>query len=196
MVQKDYMTLSETAESLGKSAQTVRRMIKKGLLKAQRMRTPQGFNYVVYTGDFGANGGVRSAEPVVTGQNEMTVGAASETGTAVSRTANTASEEYLENDYYVLENLPADGLSEGLRTQELSGASGVPGHELRTQVQLDTLTLLGLVDTHHKEKMMLFHILEELQAELNESQALLMAERSQAKTIFGRVWRFFGKERK
>jgi hypothetical protein len=186
MLQKDYMTLSETAEALGKSAQTVRRMIKKGLLKAQRMRTPQGFNYVVYTQNLGANGGASGEalanEPVVTSQNEMVVGqTANEASTAVSRTANTASEEYLENDYYVLENLPV----EGLRTQDGGNVphatAGQAGHEL-----------LPLVDMHHKEKMMLFHILEELQAELSATQAELMAERSQPKSLFGRIMTFLG----
>jgi hypothetical protein len=52
-MQKDYLTLQDTAVMLGKSVQTVRRMIKRGDLKAQRIRTPQGFHYVVDREDLG-----------------------------------------------------------------------------------------------------------------------------------------------
>ena len=44
---KDFLTLEEAARILKKSTQTIRRMIKKGELKAQRLKTPQGFHYVV-----------------------------------------------------------------------------------------------------------------------------------------------------
>ena len=44
---QDFLTLEEAARRLNKSTQTIRRMIKKGDLKAQRIKTPQGFHYVV-----------------------------------------------------------------------------------------------------------------------------------------------------
>lgn len=44
---KDFLTLEEAARALKKSTQTIRRMIKKGELQAQRIKTPQGFHYVV-----------------------------------------------------------------------------------------------------------------------------------------------------
>ena len=44
---KDFLTLEEAAHALKKSTQTIRRMIKKGELQAQRIKTPQGFHYVV-----------------------------------------------------------------------------------------------------------------------------------------------------
>ncbi len=44
---KKFLTLQEAAEKYGKSTQTIRRMIKRGDLKAQRIKTPQGFHYVV-----------------------------------------------------------------------------------------------------------------------------------------------------
>ena len=44
---KDFLTLEEAAHTLKKSTQTIRRMIKKGELQAQRIKTPQGFHYVV-----------------------------------------------------------------------------------------------------------------------------------------------------
>lgn len=44
---KKFLTLQEAAEKYGKSTQTIRRMIKRGDLKAQRIKTPQGFHYVI-----------------------------------------------------------------------------------------------------------------------------------------------------
>lgn len=44
---QDFLTLEEAARTLKKSTQTIRRMIKKGELQAQRIKTPQGFHYTV-----------------------------------------------------------------------------------------------------------------------------------------------------
>jgi excisionase family DNA binding protein len=49
----DFVSLQEAANHLGKSVQTVRRMIKKGELTAERMRTPQGFQYVMKAEELG-----------------------------------------------------------------------------------------------------------------------------------------------
>lgn len=46
-MEKDFLTLQEAADRLGKSTQTIRRMIKREELKAQRIKTPQGFHYVI-----------------------------------------------------------------------------------------------------------------------------------------------------
>lgn len=45
----DTITLNEAALKVKKSVQTLRRLIKKGDLHVQRVRTPQGFNYMVST---------------------------------------------------------------------------------------------------------------------------------------------------
>lgn len=44
---QDLLTLEEAARTLKRSTQTIRRMIKKGELQAQRIKTPQGFHYTV-----------------------------------------------------------------------------------------------------------------------------------------------------
>lgn len=44
---KDFITIQEAAELLDKSTQTIRRMIKRGELMAKKIRTPQGFHYVI-----------------------------------------------------------------------------------------------------------------------------------------------------
>jgi excisionase family DNA binding protein len=53
-----FATLKEAAELLGKSTQTLRRMIKKDEIKHKRMKTPQGFHYVIPRSE------LPSAEPV------------------------------------------------------------------------------------------------------------------------------------
>lgn len=47
MDQKSYLNLEEVAGITNKSIQTLRRLIKKGDLMAKRIKTPQGFQYVV-----------------------------------------------------------------------------------------------------------------------------------------------------
>ena len=42
------MTLNEAADRMGKSVQTLRRMIRKGELQTERIETPQGFQYWVH----------------------------------------------------------------------------------------------------------------------------------------------------
>ncbi len=59
---KDFLTLEEAAHALKKSTQTIRRMIKKGDLQAQRIKTPQGFHYVVRRAEVA---GAAEAEPAV-----------------------------------------------------------------------------------------------------------------------------------
>ena len=43
----DLLTIHEAASQLGKSPQTIRRMIKRGEIRARRVKTPQGFHYVI-----------------------------------------------------------------------------------------------------------------------------------------------------
>jgi len=47
-----YFTIQEAADFIGKSTQTIRRMIKSGKFKAKRSRTPQGFNYAISKKEF------------------------------------------------------------------------------------------------------------------------------------------------
>lgn len=47
MDSKSYLSLQEASTIMDKSIQTLRRLIKKGDLNAKRVRTPQGYQYVV-----------------------------------------------------------------------------------------------------------------------------------------------------
>lgn len=145
MIDREYLTLQETALKLGKSAQTIRRMIKRGELKAQRMRTPQGFNYMVQNQSFsGVNNMVdKPVKPVMDSRNEVLT---SQNEMVLSKSAieKNVENDLIADDYFVLENC-----------------------EYNSPTELNASTLQRLIEMHHKEKMMLFHILESLQAELS-----------------------------
>lgn len=47
MENQSFVSIQEAAAMVGKSVQTLRRLIKKGDLKAKRVKTPQGFSYVI-----------------------------------------------------------------------------------------------------------------------------------------------------
>jgi len=153
----EILSLQETADLLGKSTQTVRRMIKKGELEAQRIRTPQGFEYGIYREHVvgrrmpaagvqlpGQPGGQAAIQAPYQTTGHQPVGLLEE-----ARAAQEEMESFLENDFYVLEARESQ------------------------------------VEIHHREKMMLIHILEGLQAEL-------AAERAKPKSFFGWLFEKWG----
>lgn len=160
----EVLSLQETADLLGKSTQTVRRMIKKGELQAQRIRTPQGFEYGIYReyvaarlpGQMAAHLGVQlPGQPAyqATGQAAIQTPYQMTSHQPVVMLDEAAAQEemesFLENDFYVLE---------ARESQE---------------------------EIHHRETMMLIHILERLQAELS-------AERAKPKSFFGWLFEKWG----
>jgi excisionase family DNA binding protein len=169
---QDVLTLQEVAELLGKSTQTIRRMIKKGDLKAQRMRTAQGFQYGIYREQVQHSPSLSAREtttqaPIQSTHHlaeEQLVEAASELLTSRLDTPQEAMvtqediESFLENDFYVLEPQT--------RQTELE--------EFKQHL-----------DNQHREKMLLIHILEALQVELRE-------ERAKPKSFFDRVIKKMG----
>lgn len=46
-MEKTLLTINEAADFLGKSTQTIRRLVKQRKIKYRRKRTPQGFNYFI-----------------------------------------------------------------------------------------------------------------------------------------------------
>lgn len=47
MVEKNYFSIQEAAIKMGKSVQTLRRLIKKGEIATKKIKTPQGFSYLI-----------------------------------------------------------------------------------------------------------------------------------------------------
>lgn len=161
---KDFLTLEEAAHALKKSTQTIRRMIKKGELQAQRIKTPQGFHYVVRRAEVS---GMIEAEPIV------------ETVFYNSPIQNEP-EPQQEEEKDVLIN----------QTQILTNQNPVPPIPEPVQAPLDkkepvvfyfpplppapsveARDLLRLIERQHREHLGLIRIIERLQEELhNERQ--------------------------
>lgn len=192
----DVLTLQEVAELLGKSTQTIRRMIKKGDLKAQRIRTAQGFQYGIYRAQVQHFPALSTAQ--TSGQASVQVSTLMPTQRRVEQSIEALEEAesegltsqlvrpieeareptreplmtredveaFLENDFYVLEPLGEKAGGPGV-----AGASGVD--------------YARMMETQHREKMMLIHILEALQAELRE-------ERAKPKSLFAWIWKKLG----
>jgi len=161
---QDVLTLQEVAELLGKSTQTIRRMIKKGDLKAQRIRTAQGFQYGIYREQVQESTGHLPIQSPSHRAEERLAEAPVQVLTSQLDTRDEAMvtqediESFLENDFYVLE--PQN------RQTELE--------EFKQHL-----------DNQHREKMLLIHILEALQVELRE-------ERAKPKSFFERVIKKMG----
>lgn len=160
----EYLTLQEAADLLGKSTQTVRRLIKRGELTAQRIQTPQGFQYAVLRNSLA---GRPMVAPFRTEEMPSPNPIASPAATPVPEPMPAPSHEpepipvpplrdepemYLENDYFVLQPSPVQ--------------NAIQNHN----DGLETRQLMELVHMAHKEKVMLITILERLQAELEQER--------------------------
>lgn len=158
---QDVLTLQEVAELLGKSTQTIRRMIKKGDLKAQRIKTAQGFQYGIYREQIAHSPALSAQETVVQAPSQTAypnpvrivhegpVDAEDEVLTSQVDThehllvTQDDVNQILENDFYVLE----------------------PTGLMREREEFQRV-----MDQQHREKMLLIHVLEALQAELRNER--------------------------
>ncbi len=93
----EFYTLQQAADHLGKSTQTVRRMIKRGELKAKRVKTPQGFQYVVEKEMFSNSPIQNHEEPLI---EELK---AAPTYQVENLTNQNTFNGILENDFYTID---------------------------------------------------------------------------------------------
>lgn len=169
---QDVLTLQEVAELLGKSTQTIRRMIKKGDLKAQRIRTAQGFQYGIYR------------EQV---QDSPSLSVQQSTGHAPIQTPSHRTEERLVEAPIQVLTSRLDTPQEAMVTQEdIESFLENDFYVLEPQNrQTELEEFKQHLDNQHREKMLLIHILEALQVELRE-------ERAKPKSFFDRVIKKMG----
>lgn len=151
----EVLTLQEVSALLGKSTQTLRRMIKKGELLAKRIHTPQGFQYAVYKQSLMNKGpAILHKPPSIVDKAMDTVEELQEelpprvNGPVLIKQHERVS--FLENDYFALESTPAPS---------------VP-----TPAQNSDAEWQKLLDHAHREKMALIHILERLQVDWMSTQ--------------------------
>ena len=161
---QDFLTLQEAGDHLGKSVQTIRRMVKKGELKAQKVKTPQGFNYLIKAEDLGIQ--ILSNSPI---QNADTA-------------QEEAEKEVLNNQSEILTNQTELEAHEGVNfypidkmIEKKPEIENVQNSEMGHK--LDENLVLHMLETQHLEKMRLLNILERLQIELD-------LERKKPKSFF------------
>lgn len=138
----DFISLQEAANHLGKSVQTVRRMIKKGELTAERMKTPQGFQYVIKAEELGIE--VLSNSTI---QKEP-------------EPQPKAEKEVLTNQPEILTSQTREVV------QPKAVLKGVDKKESK-QAPILTCDCAKKEKMQHEEKMALFRIIEKLQSELD-----------------------------
>lgn len=173
----ELLKLHDAALLLDKSEQTVRRMIKKGEIEAKRMKTPQGFHYLIpseslkaYASEQRENGlqtelehdieggdFLTSQQPVTTSQNDALI---SRNETLTNQTENPTSQD---------QNLTSQNdVSPSQQPVAASQSSGqVNPHE---KLMEDAANFQDLTKKHHDEKMALYRILEKLQVELDQER--------------------------
>ncbi len=164
---KDFLTLEEAAHALKKSTQTIRRMIKKGELQAQRVRTPQGFHYVVRRDDIVP---VESEAP----KAEETV-----ENVFYNSPIQNAEESQQEEPNDVLTN-QTQILTNQNQVQPVPGPVQVPLDKnqpitfyfppLPPAPSVEAKDLLRLIERQHREHLGLIRIIERLQEELHHER--------------------------
>ena len=177
---QDFLSLDETARRLNKSTQTIRRMIKKGELKAQRIKTPQGFHYVVNKAEL---------EPMLEAPQEPIV----ETMFSNSPIQNVdlpqqeAKIPVLTNQTEILTNQnPIEPIPEPVKvpldtTENKTVFYFPPLPPTPPSSGVETKDLLRLIERQHREQLGLIKILETMQREL-------FWERQQALTRPKTLW--------
>ncbi|MFT7184499.1 MAG: excisionase family DNA binding protein [Oceanicoccus sp.] len=147
---KDFVTIQEAAEYLGKSSQTIRRMIKRGDLEAKRINTPQGFHYVIARDDVTMNGFIKRSSPSKTTPKKI-----------LHKTT-------------VEKPIQADSIEakETLTNQNLIPTSQNSEEPINkaTIPPIDSNELIKVLDRHHKENVLLFRVIEKLQSELDRER--------------------------
>ncbi len=148
MENQSFVSIQEAAAMMGKSVQTLRRLIKKGDIKTKRVKTPQGFNYVIELSDLPKNNDnsemvVLSDSPI---QNVETIEPKAIYRSAPIQheilTSRTAVKAHEDEDFYPLDIQKPEKLQNNNRE------------------------LLKLLDDSHREKMFLMTLIQKLQEEL------------------------------
>lgn len=155
---KDFITIQEAAEYLGKSAQTVRRMIKREELTAKRIRTPQGFHYVlsrdevIMEEDSKNMSEVKNSPLLTTSDNR------------VSMLNNTTVQKPISTEEIEEKVLPTS------QNQIPTNQTAQHPHKEAIKCPIDKNDLARILERHHKENIRLFSIIEKLQYELDKER--------------------------
>lgn len=156
----DYISLEEAAHLLKKSVQTVRRMVKRGDLPAQQVKTPQGFYYQIKRENLWSNSPIQvfSNSPI---QN-------------VDKSLYVEGKQVLTNQNQILtnQNTIVPIIDEENRPID------------KKEPEIGQNLLRQLLSAEHQEKMVLIAIIEKLQKELYEEKRKLEAVLHYVRSFF------------
>jgi len=147
---KDFITIQEAADQLGKSSQTIRRMIKRGDLNAKRIRTPQGFHYVIASDSIGLS-------PVLKKPNPPKI----EKETMLDKTIVEKSIEA---------ESPAEKLDPTSQSEVLINQQPERPQTKAINETFDKNDMTELMNRHHRETMMMIGVIQKLQHELDKER--------------------------
>lgn len=156
----DYISLGEAAHLLKKSVQTVRRMVKRGELPAQQVKTPQGFYYqikrenLLYDSPIQvfSNSPIQNADKSLHSEEKEVLTNQNQIPTNQTRIAPITDEE----------NRPID----------------------KKEPVIGEILIRQLLSAEYEEKLVLIAIIEKLQKELHEEKRKLEAVLRYVRSFF------------
>lgn len=101
----NFISIQEAADLSQKSIQTIRRAIKSKKLKVRKMKTPQGFNYLVDKNSLCGFYGVKNVETSETVKEDNVDNSESKISTSKSTNKNVISTEEFRNFTKILEKM-------------------------------------------------------------------------------------------
>ncbi len=155
---EEFITIKEAAQKLGKSPQTIRRMIKNGNLLATRISTPQGFHYVIPLTSIESKGKNKNIEKV---KKKAVKTDSVEGGKMLYKTPVEKSIE---------PQLQADNSSLTSQNKMLINQHGKQPHKQAILDGIDKKELAKLMESHHRELMLMIEIVQKLQKELEQER--------------------------
>lgn len=149
MENQSFVSIQEAAAMIGKSVQTLRRLIKKGDVKAKRVKTPQGFNYVIELQDL-------PKEETMVFYNSPIQKFVAPQQQAINE-ATPIQDEILTSQNPIVAQADEDFYPLDIQKSE--------------KLQNNNRELLKLLDDSHREKIFLMTLIQKLQEELRSERA-------------------------
>lgn len=152
---KDFITIQEAAEYLGKSAQTIRRMIKRGDLNAKRIKTPQGFHYVLPREEIEFKPKVIKPMEIIEEPKEI-----DEKPMLHKTIVENPSEPQID----------AAKPNPTSQNELLTRQQPIKQEDKAKSAPIDKSQLIEVLNRHHKENMLMLRVIDHLQRELDHER--------------------------
>lgn len=158
-MENDFITIQEVARMMEKSIQTVRRMVKKGEISSQRVKTPQGFQYIVSRSDLAKMGYSEQKEMFSDSTIQTTIQHSIDPHVDAEKSNSTNQNEILISRTPKVVHRDAEKQSFDIQVPKIV----VESHNERDE-------LFAIIAGNHKEKIALYKIIEKMQDELIRSK--------------------------